>query len=96
MAKHRPSTFGATDNLDFGVSGNVQQVQEVQDIQIKKPTPKEYGTTQGNRNGVKLKRINMAFSDNNYEYITKESRRQGLSATAFVNIVIDEYRKKSY
>ena len=89
MAKNRPSTFGATDNLDFGNAQQVQHVQEVQKSTVKK---NEYGTTQGNRNGIKLKRINMAFSDTNHEYITKESRRQGMSATAFVNILINNHR----
>lgn len=51
------------------------------------------GDTQG-RKGVKLKRINMAFSDDNYEYIRFESRRRGLSITQFVNQIIDEYKAK--
>lgn len=49
------------------------------------------GVTQGRR-GQKAKRINMAFSDENYSYITFESRRRGLSATAFVNAVLEQYR----
>jgi len=98
MAKHRSSKFGAIDNLDFGIYNNTQeeqQVQEVYEVQKNTDIKIEYGTTQGNRKGLKLKRINMAFSDNNYEYITKESRRQGMSATAFVNKIIDEHRKNN-
>lgn len=96
MAKNKPSTFGAIENLDFGISTQktqetTQHVQEVQEVQEIK---REYGTTQGNKNGAKLKRINMAFSDANHDYITKESRRLGMSATAFVNIIIDNHRKR--
>lgn len=65
----------------------VHEVQEVQEIQ------KEIGTTQGKK-GFKLKRINMAFSDINHAYVTQESRRRGISSTAFVNLIIDEYRNK--
>jgi predicted DNA binding CopG/RHH family protein len=92
MAKNRTSAFGATDNLDFGVSVVAQHTQDVQEVQ--EDIKKEYGSTQGNKSGAKLKRINMAFSDNNYEFITKESRRQGMSATAFVNKLLDQYRAK--
>lgn len=52
---------------------------------------KVIGSTQG-RKGQKLKRINMAFSDVNYEFITLQSRKMGVSATAFVNYIIDKYR----
>jgi hypothetical protein len=103
MAKNKVSSFGVIDNLDFGAPTinvqdvtqnevhNVQHVhEETHDIQV------EYGTTQGNRNGVKLKRINMAFSDANYDYITKESRRNGLSATAFVNKILDNNRNNNF
>lgn len=93
MAKNKTSTFGATENLDFGIPVTTQQTHDVQEV-IETPK-KEYGSTQGNKNGAKLRRINMAFSDNNHDYITKESRRQGMSATAFVNKIIDECRKKN-
>jgi len=98
--------FGAVD--DFITSSKqeiqeVQQVHEVQQVQEKilqqafdlpkeKEESKEYGTTQG-RKGHKLKRINMAFSDDNHEYIKKESRHMGISATEFVNDIIGNYRK---
>lgn len=91
MALNRSSKFGAIDDLDFSIE--TQQVHEVQQIKKVKDVPKEIGTTQGKK-GQKLKRINMAFSDLNHEYITKESRRQGMTATAFVNMIIEEYRKR--
>lgn len=73
---------------DVQVVHDVQEVQEVQE-----PQGREYGTTQGKK-GQHAKRINMAFSDDNHDFITRESRRQGMSATAFVNMIIDEYKKK--
>lgn len=80
MAKKKTSKFGVDEELFLG---NEQQAQEVQ---------KEIGSTQGKK-GEKLKRMTMAFSDVNYKYMTLESRRRGLSATAFVNKIIDGYRK---
>ncbi|MDF2844061.1 MAG: hypothetical protein K0R00_2487 [Herbinix sp.] len=93
MAKNKPSTFGATDNLDFGITHNTQEVQQVHEV-TQHEVQREYGSTQGNKNGSKLKRINMAFSDANHEYITKESRKNGMSATAFVNMIIDNHRNQ--
>lgn len=102
MAKNKTSKFaGSADGLGF--STKTQEVQEEQQVQeVKKQATKadksvnlhrEYGSTQG-RKGQHAKRINMAFSDDNHEYITKESRRQGMSATSFVNMIIDEYKTR--
>lgn len=44
---------------------------------------------------MKLKRINMAFSDDNHEYITRKSRQMGISDTAFVNLLIEQYKKNN-
>lgn len=52
----------------------------------------EYGTTQGKK-GQKLPRINLGFSTENHEFLRKESRKQGLTITAFINQIIDERRK---
>lgn len=73
-------------------NNNTHQVQDVQQVHEVQEIKKEIGTTQGKK-GQKLKRINMAFSDVNHEYVTKESRRRGISATAFVNLIIDDYRQ---
>ena len=93
MAKGRTSSFkDAGDDL-FGGKGNEKTTQQVQVVhQVQEEKQREYGTTQGKK-GQHAKRINMAFSDANHEYITKESRRRGISATAFVNQIIDEYKK---
>ena len=94
MAKGKTSSFkGVGDDL-FGNKSKENATQEVHVVQdVQEEARREYGTTQG-RKGQHAKRINMAFSDINHEYITKESRRRGMSATAFVNMLIDEYRAK--
>lgn len=48
--------------------------------------------TQGKK-GAKAKRLNLAYSDANYEYISKESRRRGLTMTQFLNDIIATYRE---
>ena len=53
----------------------------------------EYGTTQGKK-GQKLPRINLGFSTENHDFLRKESRMRGLTITAFINQIIDEYRSK--
>lgn len=47
------------------------------------------------REKKKLKRINMAFSDDNYSYITIMARIKGLSITDFVNEILTESRAKN-
>ena len=101
MARNQTSKFLVAD----GLFNNIQDVQEVKQDSVIQSTHtvqevhhvqevQEYGTTQG-RKGHKLKRINMGFSDMNHHYITFESRRRGLSATAFVNQIIEEYRENN-
>ena len=90
MALNKTSKFGVDEGLfkkDIQEVYSIQQVQKVHEVQ------KEIGTTQG-RKGQKLKRINMAFSDVNYEYIKTESKRRGISATAFVNQINDKFRNR--
>ena len=69
---------------------NVYEVQEVQEVQEEKTIKEtknvqqvqdvheEMPATQGKK-GAKAKRLNLAYSDANYEYISKESRRRGLT-----------------
>lgn len=97
MARKKSSRFGADDNLFERKGNDTQQVQEdafdyTQEVQEVQEVKKEIGTTQGKK-GQKLKRINMAFSDENHEYIIHESRKRGISATAFVNQIIEGYKK---
>lgn len=50
--------------------------------------------TQG-RKGMKLDRMNMAFSPANYDYIRVMSAIRGQSMTQFVNEIIMEDRQKN-
>ena len=45
------------------------------------------------RKGLKLKRINMAFTPANYEYIVCMSRVRGQNLTQFINDVIAKSRE---
>lgn len=98
MARNKVSNFSADEGLfdkfkDTQEVQEVQYVQEVQQVTIT-PTIKEIGSTQGKK-GQKLKRINMAFSDVNHQFIVSESRKNGISATAFVNGILDAYRNQN-
>lgn len=53
----------------------------------------EAGSTTG-RKGLKLPRINLAFTPSNYEYIKTMARVRGESLTEFVNAVIEESKEK--
>lgn len=78
-----------------------QEIHDVQEVQAVQEVPrvlgagiekkKTLGSTQG-RKGERLKRINLAFDDENHEYVRLESRRRGISITEFVNLIIEEYR----
>ena len=48
--------------------------------------------TRGHK-GISNKRFNFSISDENYNYIKKESRRRGLSTTTFLNYIIKSYRE---
>ena len=45
------------------------------------------------RKGMKLPRINMAFTPQNYDYIKTMAQATGQSLTAFINSVIDASRE---
>lgn len=55
---------------------------------------KEAMQTQG-RAGVKLERINMAFSPANYDFIKVMAAIRGQTMTAYVNAVLDGERKRN-
>lgn len=95
MALNRKSAFGAADGLfdkskedtDISTRSTRRYTQDVQEVHEKLPQ------TQGKK-GAKAKRINMAFSDENHEWIKRESRRQGISATQYVNDIVAQERKR--
>ena len=55
----------------------------------------ELGMSQG-RKGLKLKRMTMAFSDMNYDFMRTYARQKGISATQLVNDLLSELRKAVY
>ena len=57
------------------------------------PVKRDLGTTKGKK-GQKLSRINMAFSDENYNFIRVESERLNMTMTEFVNELIKIYREQ--
>jgi len=72
----------------------VQQVHEVHDVQ-EVQYAQTYETTRGKK-GKQLHRMNTGYTQPNWEFLTKESRRQGLrgGATELINLMIDEYRNR--
>lgn len=70
--------------------------QEVQETQYAQETPhveQEQGT-QG-RKGQKMPRINMAFSQENLDYLRVMAALHGKSITSYVNALIQEDRAKN-
>lgn len=55
----------------------------------------ELGMSQG-RKGLKLKRMTMAFSDVNYDFMRTYARQKGITATQLVNDLLSELRKAVY
>lgn len=83
------------DQDDFVVEPKKKEKQEKETVVSKKSvtgsTPSGMTGTRG-RKGMALPTMNMRFSKENYEYIKREGAVRGLSATAFVNWLIETYR----
>lgn len=96
--KRGKAAFFSDDEFDI-------KTQEVQEVQGKNEQKVQYvqeentrstitfGATQGKK-GHKAPRINMAFSPENHEWIKTRSRQIGISATEFVNTIIERERTK--
>lgn len=69
-----------------------QEPQEAHEEQEKQKCTSLSQTTQGKK-GMKLPRINMAFSPQNLEYLNLIGRIEGISATEYVNRLIDTDRE---
>ncbi len=65
---------------------------EYEDIGTEKSTDND--KTQG-RKGKKLPRLNMAFYNNNLDYVQKIAGIKGISATAYINQLIDMDKEKN-
>ena len=48
------------------------------------------------RKGLKLKRMTMAFSDMNYDFMRTYARQKGITATQLMNDLLSEIRKAVY
>ena len=51
------------------------------------------GKTQGAK-GAAMPRINLAFTEENYNFIKRFARCRGANMTDFINHIIDEYREE--
>jgi predicted DNA binding CopG/RHH family protein len=70
---------------------NTQNEDEAQNVQEVHEVPISH-STQG-RKGKKLPRVNMAFSESNFEYLHLISRIEGVSLTEYVNRLIEKDMK---
>ena len=87
MAK-KNFTENAVTPFDKAVEAEVtQEAQPAQDEY-------EARNTQG-KAGMKATRINMAFSDSNYEFIDTMAHAHKMTITKYVNHLIEEERKRS-
>lgn len=87
--------YVSTDGEEFETA---EQCMEYENTQLDKETRSRstitFGKTQGKK-GHKAPRINMAFSPENYKWIKTRSRQIGISATEFVNTILERERLKN-
>lgn len=78
------------------IMGSAQQSQEMQQEQEAQQIfdIQEAHATQG-RKGVKMPRINMAFTPSNLDYLHVMAAIKGQSVTRYVNSLIEQERKKN-
>ena len=85
-------------NQNLHSEGNIAQAAQViaermEEIASPRIQNLDLGMTQG-RKGQKLKRMTMAFSDLNYDFMRTYSRQKGITATQLVNDLLSECRKR--
>lgn len=96
MAKGFKETAAAAQPVYSTIIGAAQQEQQTQE------TPKEQEAqavqeaqaTQG-RKGMKMQRINMAFTPSNIDYIRVMAAIRGQTMTQFVNVLITQDRERN-
>ena len=82
--------------IDVPTVQEVQEIQEVQDVQeTQKPNEEQEAQGTQGRKGKKLPRMNMAFYGENLSYINKMARINGVTATAYINSLIDADKEKN-
>ena len=91
----KKKTFRNNPALGF-ISAAAQEAQEAHGAHDTQGTPhtQEAQESRSTRR-QKLARINMAFSDQNIEYLRRISRLRGVSQTEYVNSLIDADREKN-
>lgn len=107
MAKKDFSTINTGRVYEAIADATAEPVQEVQEKQEtkKKYKPRKTYTEQEaqefiselkttGRKGLKLKRINMAFSDEVYNYIQTMARVSGITLTDFVNLAMKQHKEE--
>lgn len=88
-------SFKKTDNPALNFI-NIEKNNNTQDVYntYKTQETQEVQKTQG-RKGQKLPRMNMAFYGDNLPYINKMSRLKGVTATAYINELIEQDKEKN-
>lgn len=92
-----------TDSVYGTIAQATAETPAAQEITKKRRTRKTYTEQEtaeilqtlntAGKKGVKLPRINLAFTQTNYDYISTMSRAAGLNLTEFVNKIIDGHRE---
>ena len=95
FAERIPKTEEVDDNCN---ESNIAQTAQVIVNRMEAIVPPraqnlDLGMTQG-RKGQKLKRMTMAFSDLNYDFMRTYARQKGITATQLVNDLLSECRKR--
>lgn len=100
MARKQSSEFNADAGLFDNISAEKKTVEpvrtesrEIRKSEMENVLPHEAMPSTQGRKGIKVNRMNMAFSEENYEWLRYESRVRGISATQFANDIIAAYRK---
>ncbi len=94
MSKGKKS-FKDNPAMAYISTQDTQDTPDALEVQEQQATPKgrKPHPTQGKK-GKKLPRINMAFSQDNIDYLTLISRVEGCSKTEYVNRLIAKDQKK--
>lgn len=92
--KSNPALAYISKNKDSKDTLDTQEVQSAPSTQLTpEPQQKPQAPSTQGRKGQKRQRINMAFDDENIEYLRLMSRFEGVSMTQYVNDLLDEDRK---
>lgn len=103
MAK-KTRDFSAASAQDIYSATIAEATQDAPDAQEKRKERKTYTAQEkheymqsmstAGRKGLKLPRINVAFSPDVYDYVRTMARAAGLSYTQFINVVLQEHKKE--